>query len=75
MVHVSEALGAIEVRERHGVTTDNGYVDVRDDGEQISVVVSGGGAVGKAPIRADQARYLARKLYRLARRADKRNVK
>jgi hypothetical protein len=67
------------VRERHGCDTRNGsFCQVREDGDAvlIAIVVSAVQTTnsletGMTPRRA---RYLARKLYRLARRIERREV-
>jgi F420-dependent methylenetetrahydromethanopterin dehydrogenase len=65
------AISDIDIAERHGVTNSDGsFVDVRDADQLVKILVSDGSMPRSATVSAEKARYLARKLYRLARRAE-----
>jgi hypothetical protein len=65
------------VRERHGVETPTGHCDIREDGNRVLIKTAeytsywSSVEVGLTPSRA---RYIARKLYRLARRVERREI-
>lgn len=65
-----------KVRERHGCAVSAGYISLRESGGCLYLLVSdsSGSYVQhtERPLQAEDARYLARKLYRLARRVEAR---
>lgn len=65
------------VRERHGCQSPTGYCDIREDGSHVVVkaaVYSTFWSATEASLTPARARYIARKLYRLARRVEQREL-
>lgn len=65
------------VRERHGCNTPSGYCSVREDGSAVLInaaTYSSYWSSVEVSLTPSRARYIARKLYRLARRIERREI-
>jgi len=62
------------VRERHGVAKEKGHVSLREDYGSILLTAADGIVMASNTITPEEARYLASKLRRLAKRIEEKSV-